>query len=135
MIANIRDNLRAQFDRILLRGKEAYVSALTCAEDCAYCSNFSILSCASSAGSLKGSSILLRREEFIQMIVTSKAENTIQAATIEIIMTVMAYSLIFIEQQTYDSRMQSSHCAKLSNQEVYSLGSPAIMQFVNCLDP
>lgn len=69
------------------------------------------------------------------MIVTSKAENTIQAATIEIIMTVMAYSLILIEQQTYDSRMQSSHCAKLSNQEVDSLGSPAIMQFVNCLDP
>ena len=69
------------------------------------------------------------------MIVTSKAENTIQAVTIEIIMTVMAYSLIFIEQQTYDSRMQSSHCAKLSNQEVGSLGSPAIMQFVNCLDP
>jgi hypothetical protein len=69
------------------------------------------------------------------MIVTSKAENTIQAVTIEIIMTVMAYSLIFIEQQTYDSRMQSSHCAKLSNQEVDSLGSPAIMQFVNCLDP
>ena len=69
------------------------------------------------------------------MIVTSKAENTIQAVTIEIIMTVMAYSLIFIEQQTYDSRMQSSHCAKLSNQEVDSLGSPAVLQLVNCLDP
>jgi len=69
------------------------------------------------------------------MIVTRKAENTIQATTIEIIMTVMAYSYIFIEQLTSDSRMQSSHCAKLSNQEVDSLGSPAIMQFVNCLDP
>ena len=69
------------------------------------------------------------------MIVTSKAENTIQAITIEIIMTVMAYSLIFIEQQTYDSRIQSSHCAKLSNQEVDSLGSPAVLQLVNCLDP
>ena len=52
----------------------------------------------------------------MQMIVTSKAENRIQAATIEIIMTVMAYSLINFEQQTYFSRMQSSHFAKLSNQ-------------------
>jgi len=74
----------------------SYVSALICTEDCAYSSLFSLLSRANSAGSLKGSSIRLRREEFMQMIVTSKAENKIQAATIEIIMTVMAYSLIHI---------------------------------------
>ena len=71
----------------------------------------------------------------MQMIVTSKAEKMIQAAMIEIIMTVMAYSLIFYEQQTFNSRMRSSHIAKLSNQEVDSLGSPAIMQLENCLDP
>ncbi len=71
----------------------------------------------------------------MQMIVTSRAENNIHAATIEIIMTVMAYSLIYFEQQTYDSRMQSSHCAKLSNQEVDSLGSPAVMRSADRLDP
>ncbi len=71
----------------------------------------------------------------MQMIVTSKAENNIQAATIEIIMTVMAYSLFYIEQQTNFSRLRSSHSAKLSNQEVVSLGSPAIMQPGGCLDP
>ena len=71
----------------------------------------------------------------MQMIVTSSAENNIQAATIEKIMTVMAYSLINIEQQTYDSRRHSSLCAKLSNQEVDSLGSPAVMQPADRLDP
>jgi hypothetical protein len=75
----------------------AYVSAPICTPDCEYSSLFCSLSCASSAGSLKGSSILLSREEFMQMIVTNKAEKTIQAATIEIIMTVMAYSLVYIE--------------------------------------
>jgi len=71
----------------------SYVSAPICMADCAYSSLFSLLSRASWAGSLKGSSIRFKREEFMQMIVTSKAENKIQAVTIEIIMTVMAYSL------------------------------------------
>jgi hypothetical protein len=76
---------------------EFYVSAPICTADWANSSLFSNLSCASSAGSLKGSSILLSLEEFMQMIVTNKAEKIIQAATIEIIMTVMAYSFPIIE--------------------------------------
>lgn len=53
----------------------------------------------------------------MHMIVTSKAENTIQAATIEIIMTVMAYSLYQIHQNNINSE-----CNLLTGQTV-ELGS------------
>jgi hypothetical protein len=70
------------------------------------------------------------------MIVTKKAEKMIQAATNEIIKTVMAYSLFYTSWfKLIYSKVRLSHCAKLSNFEVVSLGSPAIMQFENCLDP
>ena len=71
----------------------------------------------------------------MQMIVTSMAENKIQAATIEIIKTVMAYSFNQISNRKPLFQKLSFHCAKLSNQGVVSLGSPAIMQSMECLDP
>ena len=84
---------------------------------------------ATTAGSLNGSSMRLSREEFTHINVTKNALNKIQATTMVMIKTVMAYSyLLSSSKRTGSLRSLFLAWSLTAQHNVVSLGGPAILQ-------